>query len=724
MRSGSPSPDGSGWPSAQRPHSDEALGNQGRYGSGARSEPQDGRGSGRREVPFGPEVSWPYGFRQLDPESREVLESAYGTRRPAYQQPAMDDFGYGDPGYSDPSYEGPKTPYGNPAFPAGHGAGHAGTQRDFGGTGYRPSDSSGSLPGYQVPEIRDPALPSNQGPSRPGSAYQAPGYAGSGYQPQSFAPPPGSGQDIWPVTGAQEALPDTGPQPVLPGSSAQGSSAYPEQWYDSPRLDDRALDDRAQRDSRPSRSPDPRLAGMTYGELRYDEPEAAESGYDEPLDDESWYQELRRSAPAYPQTPGGPQGPGSGPQRRAEPSGPGPAFGQQSGYSPTADRAPGFGPSRRDGSGPQSPQGPKMSTGRPQPGLGAPAAPGAGFLSAPAAPVSLLTPPHGTRVDSPRDPGTRPAAPAASPRSASAATQVLTSPKAPSPKPATPRAPAPKPLTPSALTPKALGAGRPGTGTVRPGHGLDGPEITSSWPVQPTTDDPDTYQDFWRDDADEEYTGLFGDREAEFERADAKLAAAKKRIGRRRGGSNDHRLWLGLGGVIVLAAAAIVGVIKFEFPSHSGPVHTMATPAKIGTFARTVDLEHEADVNALKQKVIAMSAGQASDVKSAVYESGNSAAGNTAQIVMFIGGHLANADPAASINSFTQQFHGAKVVSAGALGGKAACVQDGTGSNSVAMCAFFDNDSFGEVVSPTMNATALASVMQKIRPSVETVSGK
>ena len=58
---------------------------------------------------------------------------------------------------------------------------------------------------------------------------------------------------------------------------------------------------------------------MTYGELRYDDPAPGESGYVEPLDDESWYQELRRSAPAYPQTPGGPQGPGSGPQRRAEP---------------------------------------------------------------------------------------------------------------------------------------------------------------------------------------------------------------------------------------------------------------------------------------------------------------------------------------------------------------------------------------------------------------------
>ena len=153
------------------------------------------------------------------------------------------------------------------------------------------------------------------------------------------------------------------------------------------------------------------------------------------------------------------------------------------------------------------------------------------------------------------------------------------------------------------------------------------------------------------------------------------MAAAQRQIGRRRSGSNDHLLLprLGLGGVIVVAAAAIFGVIKFEFPSHSGPVHTMTTPAKEGTFAAaSVDLEHEADVNALKQKVISMSAGQASNVKSAVYESGNSAAGNTAQIIMFIGGHLANADPAASITSFTQQFRGAKVVSAGALGGKAA----------------------------------------------------
>jgi hypothetical protein len=238
------------------------------------------------------------------------------------------------------------------------------------------------------------------------------------------------------------------------------------------------------------------------------------------------------------------------------------------------------------------------------------------------------------------------------------------------------------------------------------------------------TDDLESYEDFWREDADEEYTGLFGDREAEFERAAAKQAAARKTVGRRRGRSNDHRLWLGLGGVVVVAAAAIVGIVKFELPSHSGPAHTMAISDKIGAFTRTMDLEHQADVDALRQKVIKMSAGQASGVVSAVYESGKSAVGNNAQIIMFIGGHLANADPAASITRFTQQYRGAKVVSAGALGGKAACVQDGTGAKVVSLCVWFDNDSFGEILSPTMSASALAHNMQTVRPAVEQVSAK
>ena len=204
-------------------------------------------------MPFGPEISWPYGFRQLDSESREVLESAYGTG-PVYSQPAVDDYGYGDPGYADPSYEGPRTPYNGPAFegptfsgPASGGPAsgstafggqrggpaNAAAPRRSGGSGYRSSEAS--LPGYHVPEIRDSA---RSGP------------AGPGYQPQGYLPSSG-GQEIWPVTGAQEALPDTGPQPVMDAWGARGSGrspqagspAYPDQWYDNPRLNDRVLDD-------------------------------------------------------------------------------------------------------------------------------------------------------------------------------------------------------------------------------------------------------------------------------------------------------------------------------------------------------------------------------------------------------------------------------------------------------------------------------------------------
>lgn len=755
MRSGSPSHDDGGWPSSQRPHSDGALGNQGRFGSGPRSEPRHTPGSqgGRREAPYGPEISWPYGFRPLDAESREVLESAYGTgplnpgygAGSVYQPQVLDD--YGDPGYSDPSYDGPSyggSPYsgrsgssggsgysGRPAAPSSpSGSGGFGTPRGFGGDSRRPS---GNAPGYQLPEA-----PRAQDSRR--SGYQAPasGALSSG-APASGALSSDAG--IWPVTGAQEALPDTGSQPSADrrGYPRSGQSGYPDQWYGHPRLDDRAQDDR-----RSSRSPDPRLEGITYGELRYDDTgsfAAARSDQEpehraEPLDEAAWYQELRQSGPAYRPNPPVPPSPISGPQRRVDPLGPlGPSSGSSpGGYSQPQDRGPGGqprwgGPGRPQMSagpnagrpagrgaqgGAQSPQAPAVPGGKPAVGSSpAGASPSgvsqaSGFLSAPVASVGLLTPPGGTRVDALRDGGQAKAAPAA---------------------PATPAAPA----APAAKAAQAVDAtrafeavktpkdARPRPASVRPGHGLDGPSITGSWPAQPASDDLESYDDFWRDDADEEYTGLFGDREAEFKRAAAKQAAAAKRqIGRRRGRSNDHRLWLGLGAVVVVAAAAIGGIVKFEFGSHQdGPAHTLATPATIGDYTRTKNVERQADLNALKQKLIAASHGQASNFVTAVYESGNSAAGSDTQIVMFIGAHLANADPDASIVAFTQQYKGAEVVSAGPGGGKAACVQGGKGGKAEALCAWFDNDSMGIVDSPSMKAAALAEEMQAMRPSVE-----
>ncbi|MGH3190426.1 MAG: hypothetical protein ACRDOL_24825, partial [Streptosporangiaceae bacterium] len=296
------------------------------------------------------------------------------------------------------------------------------------------------------------------------------------------------------------------------------------------------------------------------------------------------------------------------------------------------------------------------------------------ILSAPTAQVGVLTPPDGTRLDD----------------------------------------------MPPLDSPSAR-VGQASTQWVRPGHGLDGPEITSSWPAQPQA--VEDFGDFWKeDDNEDEYSGLFAEDDDVDGRRAASARSAKRGIGRRRGGSNDHRLWIALGGVVIAAAAAITGIIKFEFPPHTGPVHVMDVSNKIGPYARTVDLEKETHLGQLRNEVIKMSAGQASGVVSAVYESGDSAAGGTTQIIMFIGGHLANADPAASIASFMHSYPGAFVVNAGSLGGKAACVESKSGtSNSVGMCAWFDDDSFGELVSPTMTASQLSHEMLTIRTASEHV---
>jgi hypothetical protein len=753
MKSGSPTPDGGGWPSAQRPYWDEATSGPGPYGPGRRGDPHDDP-RGRHEAPFGPEISWPNGFRQLDPQSQRLLDAGYGPAgygqegygSPGYgkegygypgsgrgtydggdpryggargygdgygyQQPAMDDYGYGDPGYSDPSYDGPRGGYGGYALPGGHRDGRApGAPASADSAGYgRPSRRHGlgfrepSRPEFGYPQGH-PASSADARGSYPldGDQYVYPTtgaqealpatgarqayplsgggeFYPSGGDQQSY--PPGGVGEMYPVTGDQAALPATGPQPRAdtraPGDAdlRQAGDDVHAHFYRSPD-DQRAGDSRL--DS-PAAS-DPRLAGMRYDELRYEDPPFGDSGYDEPLDDDTWYEELRRSAPSFPERSGGPSGLDQRPadlQRRPDPRPSG--YGQQPGFGqpPAPERTSGYGqpPRGRDGLGPP------MSTGRDARPSG-PAGPqdlafsGASYLGAPASGVGVLTPPSIRRLDSPAE--DRP--------TATAGTGQLLAPQ------------------------------------VRPGHGLDGPGITSSWPAQPQVDDPESFEDFWREDDDEAYRGLFPD---EADDSGGKAArTASRGAGRRRGRSRDHRLWLALIGVLLVAAAAIAVILRFELPSHSGPTHILVTPAKIGTYARTVDLEKQTHLAELRNEVIKMSSGQASGVVSAVYESGNPAAGSVTQIIMFIGGHLANAAPATSITAFTAKFAGASVVPAGSLGGQAACVENaGRTSDPVSMCVWFDNDSFGEIISPTMSAPMLASAMQAIRPSVELVAKK
>jgi predicted Ser/Thr protein kinase len=258
-----------------------------------------------------------------------------------------------------------------------------------------------------------------------------------------------------------------------------------------------------------------------------------------------------------------------------------------------------------------------------------------------------------------------------------------------------------------------------GAKAFRPGHGgiLSG-QGAAGYAAEPAlvADLGDKFEQSWRKDEDPDYTGGMNGGSG---RIGVRPTAARWGTGRRRGRRNGRSLWLAFGGV-VMAGAAIAGILKFEFPSHDGPAHVVITPAKIGAYVRTVNLESQTHLAESRDEVIKMSSGQASRVVSAVYESGDPAAGSTTQIIMFIGGHLANADPAASITGFTHKFPGTHIVSAGSLGGEAACVEEQAGtSDSVAMCAWFDNDTFGELVSPTMNDIALAQVMLTVRPRLE-----
>jgi hypothetical protein len=203
--------------------------------------------------------------------------------------------------------------------------------------------------------------------------------------------------------------------------------------------------------------------------------------------------------------------------------------------------------------------------------------------------------------------------------------------------------------------------------------------------------------------------------------------------GLRIGGLRVGGMGLALGGVAVLAAVVIAGIVVTRLSASSGPRHSLTVPAALGAFTRRTQLEQAMDINQLKSQVITMSSGQASQVVDAVYENGAATSGGAAsgaasagagtpQIILLIGGKLSGASPAASVKSFTQRFKGAVVTSAGPLGGEAACVNaQADNPGSVAVCAWFDNDTFGEVASPTMKASALADEMRSIRPSVEHV---
>lgn len=249
------------------------------------------------------------------------------------------------------------------------------------------------------------------------------------------------------------------------------------------------------------------------------------------------------------------------------------------------------------------------------------------------------------------------------------------------------------------------------------------PDLLAPAGVQPSWAEETSLDSFEAVDASPQVPPL-AFRSKEGETSELTSTGSRRAIGKRRGRSGDKRQWMALGAIAVVAAGAIgLVVLKFANSGPAGPAHTVATPKTAGNFTQEPNLAQQMKVGTLAEQITKQSAGQASDVVSTAYQHGSSAPGSNPQTFIFVGGKLANGDPTASVTQFDKQYAGARPVAAGSLGGKAACGQATANGESVAMCVWFDNNTFGDLISSTMSPATLASTMTSVRPSLEHVAG-
>jgi hypothetical protein len=179
-------------------------------------------------------------------------------------------------------------------------------------------------------------------------------------------------------------------------------------------------------------------------------------------------------------------------------------------------------------------------------------------------------------------------------------------------------------------------------------------------------------------------------------------------------------MWAGAAALAVVVSLLVAGTLLL---GHNGTAHILVTPARLGSFVRSPQLEQQMGAKDLQQQVISRSAGQASHVIYAVYQNNVAASGGSPQVILFLGGHLSGVSPSGFITSFSNQFKGARSTSPGSMGGSAACVNaNASVTGQVALCTWADGDTFGVVASPTMSTAQLAAQMRVIRPQVEHTS--
>jgi hypothetical protein len=634
-------------------------------------------------VPFGPEVSWPGGYSNSEYQNGDYRHAAQQSAQlPAASQGAhpyasFNGAGYGDDGYTDPGYQGP----------AAQDAGIAGTrtvrgfvESDRGQGGYplsAPVDAGYGQSGYGQPGYPPQALNA----ASPRDDYAQPGYAGAGY--------PGYGEI----------------ELAYPPAAADGYQAdlYSQPWdYDQPLRYDgepdaypapdnyRAAGDHARSggygalgDEGAVRYQPPAFDPAAYNGSDYSMPgingpgydlsgiigtnDFEAIGYDEPSYGRLSYDDPRYNEPRHGDTPGYP---GSGPR-----------------FEETRFDVPRFDETRLDN---LWAAGDDVRREASQAGYG-----NNGFGDS------------RSRSDSPSafDPGPKRGRRAAETRyDMRALTEAADSTRFDVPVFDETRLDNLRPLTP--------GRGMRAVGTA----------VLAPPAAQPRSWAEDTSLDHFADlDLTDEPVPAAFTRTLDRPQQDDDTAT-RRAIGRRRGRSGDRRQWMALGAIAVVAAGAIGGVLmKYVFSGPSGPAHSVVAPQTVDGFTRSANLEKQLQVSTEAQKVAAASGGQASSVVSAVYQQGSisSTSGSDAQIFMFVGGKLAGADPGASVTNFEQTYAGSKAVSAGSMAGEAACTETHLNGQSASMCVWFDNDTFGTVVSPTMTTAKLAATMDAVRPSLE-----
>jgi hypothetical protein len=176
--------------------------------------------------------------------------------------------------------------------------------------------------------------------------------------------------------------------------------------------------------------------------------------------------------------------------------------------------------------------------------------------------------------------------------------------------------------------------------------------------------------------------------------------------------------------LLAVAAVAVVGGAAFVLLTghNHGVPHVVTAPNALGSYVKQPQLAIQMQAKQLQRDIVTQSAGEAKNVVYAVYEDSTGSGAKTApQIVLFIGGNLSGTSAGSFVSSFSGKLPGAATTSSGPMGGNAACVPSQNGR--LAECAWADNDTFGVVASPTLNAARLAAEMLQIRPMVEHRTG-